>query len=274
MATETELIRIETLENGVQAVSARTLHEFLESKERFSKWFNKVLDYGFVQDEDYAPYQTVHPQNGQEITDYAMTLEMAKEAAMVSRLPKGKQARQYFIECERQLQTMQQDSYIIFDPVARAQKWIAEEEERQRLQALADQQAAEIEAAAPKLEYHDRVLRASANSVTTTEVAADYGMSAIRLNRILMDLHIQYKRGSRYYLYARYNDKQYADSDTITYDHDTKSKTSLKWTQAGREFIFTKLRGIGINPVGYADEEISQEEQERLDYGVINSTLH
>jgi len=251
---EKEIIKIETLENGVQAVSARELYQFLESKERFSKWFSKVIDYGFVENEDYAPYQMVHPQNGQELIDYVMTLDMAKEAAMVSKLPKGKQARQYFIECERQLKIMQQDSYMISDPVTRAQKWIKEEQERQRLAELTQQQAATLAAAAPKLEYHDRVLQAS-NGVNTREVAADYGLSAIKLNRILCGLHIQYKRDGRYYLYSRYIDKGYVESKTDTYDHDTKVKTSMKWTQEGREFIFRQLHEIGINPVGYDDDD-------------------
>lgn len=74
----------------------------LDSKERFSKWFDKMLSYGFENGVDYTVYQMVHPQNKQELTDYAMKLDMAKELAMVSKLPKGKEVRKYFIECEKQ----------------------------------------------------------------------------------------------------------------------------------------------------------------------------
>lgn len=246
MTIANNLIRIKTTQEGVQAVSARSLHEFLESKERFSKWFAKIIEYDFTEGEDYTPYQTVHAQNGQEITDYIMTLDMAKEAAMVSRLPKGKQARQYFIECERQLMIANTDSYMIADPVQRAQRWIEEEQRRQQLQA-------EIEEARPKIEYHDRVLQAQETSMNTREVAADYGLSAIALNRILMQLNIQYKRDGRYYLYSRYNNKGYVESKTNLYNSGSKSKISMKWTQAGREFIFQQLQEIGINPVGYDD---------------------
>ena len=69
-----------TDDNGQQAVSARELHRFLDSKERFSKWFDRMVgEYGFVEGTDYTPYQMVHPQNNQIYTDYAMTLDFATE---------------------------------------------------------------------------------------------------------------------------------------------------------------------------------------------------
>lgn len=95
------LINVEVKDSGEYAVSARSLHEALRSKERFSKWFDKAKDYGFDEGIDYTPYQTVHPQNKQETTDYAMSLDMAKEVAMVSHLPRGKELRQYFISIEK-----------------------------------------------------------------------------------------------------------------------------------------------------------------------------
>lgn len=94
------LIKIEE-RNGEQLVSARELHEFLESAERFSKWWDRMIGYGFEENVDYTPYQKVHPQNHQEITDYAMKLNMAKELSMLQRNDKGKQAREYFIQCEK-----------------------------------------------------------------------------------------------------------------------------------------------------------------------------
>lgn len=56
-----ELIKVEN-KDGQQLVSARELHEFLESKERFSKWFDKILDYDFEVNVDYTLYQMVHPK--------------------------------------------------------------------------------------------------------------------------------------------------------------------------------------------------------------------
>lgn len=97
-----EIIKI-TENNGKSVVSARELYGFLESKERFSKWFDRMKEYGFENGIDYTPYQMVHPQNNQEQTDYALTLDTAKEISMIQRNDKGRQARRYFIECEKRL---------------------------------------------------------------------------------------------------------------------------------------------------------------------------
>ncbi len=100
-----ELIKIET-KGSSQVVSARELHKFLESAERFSKWFDRMKEYGFELNEDYTPYFLVHPQNKQENEDYAITLDCAKQIAMLQRNEKGREARQYFIACEKELKAV------------------------------------------------------------------------------------------------------------------------------------------------------------------------
>lgn len=91
---------------AVQAVNARELHGFLEVGKDFNTWIKDRIDqFGFVNQQDYQIY--IAPQNrgaiyGQKI-EYLITLNMAKELAMVERNEKGKQARLYFIECEKQL---------------------------------------------------------------------------------------------------------------------------------------------------------------------------
>lgn len=97
-----ELIKIEE-RNGEQLVSARELHQFLESAERFSKWWERMLSYGFKENEDFTSVQkSTVVNNGakKEIGDYIMKLPMAKELSMIQRNEKGKQAREYFIKCE------------------------------------------------------------------------------------------------------------------------------------------------------------------------------
>lgn len=101
----TQLIKI-TETNGKKLVSARELHLFLEIKERFSLWFDRAVEYGFDPLDDYTPYVYLHPQNKQEIQDFAIVLDMAKEISMMSKTEKGKIARKYFIECEKQLQQL------------------------------------------------------------------------------------------------------------------------------------------------------------------------
>lgn len=99
-----ELIKIKTNENGEQLVSGRELHEFLEVGTEYKKWFSRMTEYGFVENTDFTRVTQKCPTPGgvQNITDHAMTLDMAKEISMIQRTEKGKQARLYFIEVEKQ----------------------------------------------------------------------------------------------------------------------------------------------------------------------------
>ena len=96
-----ELIKVTTNDKGQQLVSARELHEFLEVTERFSSWFERYCKYGFEENIDYTGCKVFNTLARQELQDYAMTIEMAKEFSMLQRTERGKQARKYFIECEK-----------------------------------------------------------------------------------------------------------------------------------------------------------------------------
>ena len=120
----TELISLQPQTvNGatVETVSARELHEFLGSKQDFSTWIkNRISEYGFVENQDFVSLhkkmerENKAPQkNGAEKSmtydnwqgriEYYVTLDMAKEISMVERNEKGREARKYFIECEKKL---------------------------------------------------------------------------------------------------------------------------------------------------------------------------
>ena len=100
-----ELIKVTTNDKGQQLVSARELHEFLEVKSRFNDWItNRINKYEFIESEDYiAVTKTLVTAQGNKSNylDYALTIDMAKELSMVENNDKGKQARKYFIECEK-----------------------------------------------------------------------------------------------------------------------------------------------------------------------------
>ncbi|MSN85651.1 antA/AntB antirepressor family protein [Riemerella anatipestifer] len=99
-----ELIKI-TEQNGKQAVSARELHTFLEIKDKFTDWIKRMFEYGFIENIDYQILSDFSEKigRGRPSVDYALTLDCAKEISMLQRSEKGKQARQYFIECEKRL---------------------------------------------------------------------------------------------------------------------------------------------------------------------------
>lgn len=82
-------------------LSARELYEFLEIKTHFKDWFPRMCEYGFEQEKDFRSILS-KSTGGRPSTDYEITLDMAKEISMIQRNEKGKQARQYFIEVEKQ----------------------------------------------------------------------------------------------------------------------------------------------------------------------------
>ena len=96
--------------NAVETVSARELHAFLEVQTRFNDWIAaRINEYGFIENQDFVSFteNPVKIQRGRPSKEYQISLDMAKELSMVERNEKGKQARRYFIECEKQLQTNQ-----------------------------------------------------------------------------------------------------------------------------------------------------------------------
>lgn len=91
--------------DGNTAVSLRDLHEFLEVSTKLKDWAPRMFDYGFVEGQDYVEVSLKNEQNpfgGRPARNWAITLDMAKELSMIQRTDKGKQARQYFIEVEKQ----------------------------------------------------------------------------------------------------------------------------------------------------------------------------
>ncbi len=98
-----ELLKV-NYDNDRITLSARELHEFLEIETPFKKWFGRMAEYGFSQEIDYREVMdkiVQNPKGGRPSTDYEITLDMAKEIAMIQRSEKGKEIRQYFLELER-----------------------------------------------------------------------------------------------------------------------------------------------------------------------------
>ncbi|MGV4535576.1 antA/AntB antirepressor family protein [Ornithobacterium rhinotracheale] len=99
----TNLIKI-TEKNGENTVSAKDLHQFLGSNEQFGKWIKRMLGYGYTQGVDYETLALLVPageHNKAWTKDYVLTLDTAKEIAMLQRSKKGREIRRYFIEVEK-----------------------------------------------------------------------------------------------------------------------------------------------------------------------------
>ncbi len=121
------------------------------------------------------------------------------------------------------------------------------------LETLAEEQAknkrltAENAVLSVKAKYYDQIL-ASSEAMPITQIAKDYGMSAITLNKMLSDLMIQYKRCGTWILYQLYTDKGYTQTRTFVIN-ENQSKSYTCWTQKGRLFLYNVLKMHGILPM-------------------------
>lgn len=98
-----ELLKIDVNENQEPVVSGRQLHEVLEVKTKYADWFNRMLDYGFTENQDFLLLKNEQQtgRGGHNKIDHIIKLDMAKEIAMIQRTDKGKKVRKYFIQVEK-----------------------------------------------------------------------------------------------------------------------------------------------------------------------------
>jgi Rha family phage regulatory protein len=127
-------------------------------------------------------------------------------------------------------------------------------EEQQKLLLAQGEQIAEKDKAIAELHertsYLDQILQ-SKSTVTTTQIAQDYGMSAKKFNIELRNLKIQRKVGGQWILYAPYNTMGYVHSETFIPDNSTTGKVIMisRWTQKGRLFLYEILKKNGVLPL-------------------------
>ncbi|MEK4684319.1 phage antirepressor KilAC domain-containing protein [Bacillus sp. FSL M8-0256] len=238
-----KLIPTQQTSEGNLLVSGRDLHEFLEIGTRYDIWFNRMKEYGFVENIDFLlvvqKRSTNNPKNPfTDITDHHIKISMAKEIAMLQRNEKGKEARLYFLELERKWNSPEM-------VMKRAMDYLNDQVDKlQTSNLLLEQQVNELK---PKATYYDMVLQ-NKSLLSVSKIAKDYGMSAMKLNKLLHELGVQYKQGDIWLLYAKHQDKGYTQTHTHVIDVD-KSKVQTKWTQKGRLFIYELLKQQGFLPI-------------------------
>ncbi len=121
------------------------------------------------------------------------------------------------------------------------------------LHALADEQKRNTELSVEnaylsvKARYYDEILN-STNNVPVTQIAKDYGMSAIAFNKMLHEYGIQYPIRNSWVLYAEYANLGYTQSKTYKYA-ENKASMHTCWTQKGRLFLYEFLRERGVLPM-------------------------
>jgi len=210
------LIPITQTADGRQAVSGRALHQFLEVAEKYTDWFKRMREYGFTEGQDYVPETRNMPPaaNGRSytMTDHILTLDMGKEVSMLQRNEKGRQARQYFIDCEKRAKESPAPQWQIPQTYAEALRELADTADRAA--------AAELQVArdAPKVAYHDDFV-CTEDLIRLATVASTLGITEKRLRELLIEHRWIYREvGSRrsqktgekitVYRYSEYADKK------------------------------------------------------------------
>jgi phage anti-repressor protein/phage antirepressor YoqD-like protein len=152
-ATMKEIIPVRQQTIGqqeIKTVNARELHAFLEVKKDFSDWIkDRINKYGFTENQDYvcSPVLGSEGRGGQNRIDYQLSIDMAKELSMVERNEKGKEARLYFLECEKVANQPQQSIHqVLSDPSSMRTLLLTYTEKVISLEATVAEQAPKVAA--------------------------------------------------------------------------------------------------------------------------------
>lgn len=228
--------------NGVQAVMGRDLHAFLESKEAYTRWIARHVEkYGFTAGQDFMTKMS-ESTGGRPSEDHILTMDMAKELAMLQGNAKGKQARQYFIECERRAKqpTINGAELTRMELIQ-----IAMNAETERLQLEAKNKELE-----PKADAYDEFIDASGKYNIGT-VAKMFGKGQNWLFRELRNAGVLISKGAmRNTPYQQYMHHFEVKAHTFERSNGEQGVSYTTYVQpSGIQFIQRKLNLSSIDPM-------------------------
>ena len=178
----------------ISAVNARSLHAFLENRDHFATWIkDRIQKYDFSFGSDFHSFSE-DSEKGRPSVEYYLTIEMAKELAMVERTAKGKEARQYFIECEKRLLAPQ---FNIPQTYSAALRLCADQQDQLEAQQLL------IEQQKPAVEFLDRYVSARSDK-GFREVAKILGIKERDFIKSLEADNIVFRQGPNLLPFAHY----------------------------------------------------------------------
>ena len=236
-----ELIPIQD-QDGIKAVLGRDLHEFLEIKERYMQWIARHIEkYGFIAGQDFIR-EIGESTGGRPSENHILTMDMAKELSMLQGNLKGKQARQYFIECERQAKAPKIDGNNI-TRMELIQIAMNAEQERLALEA----KNKELE---PKAEAYSSFIEAD-GKCSIGAVGKMLGIGQNKLFRELRNRRVLISKGNmRNTPYQHYMHHFEVKAYTITHSDGTESVRHTTYVQpSGIDFIRKKLGLETIDPL-------------------------
>lgn len=237
-----ELIPLTRTDDGIQAVLGRDLHRFLQVKTRYNDWFQRMAEYGFEQGKEFYSILSKNPdQHGRPQQDHVITLDMAKHIAMIQRSPQGMQARQYFIDVEKQKRPVIDGNAITRMELIQ----IAMNAETERLELEAKNKALQ-----PKADAYDSFIDA-AGSYSIGSVAKMLGIGANKLFIELRSRGVLISKGAMYNTpYQRY--MRFFEVKAHQYEK-RNGESGVSYTTyvrpAGIDFIRRRLELPTIDPV-------------------------
>lgn len=211
--------------DGTQAVSARELYKGLEITDRFNRWFESLLKYGFVENEDFTSVKTSTLVNNgakREIDDYIISLDMAKQICMLQRSEIGKTYRNYLIRLEKAWNTPEA-------VMARALQLA-----NNKLESI-KQQVAIMQ---PKAVVYDELVDRS-KTMNFRDMAAKLGIPQNEFMKILKDKYIYKNYVGEYRAYAEY--QKYFTLRTFNKSVD-KTGDQLLLNMDGITFFINKFK--------------------------------
>lgn len=242
------LLPIAQMQDSVQAVMGRDLHTFLQIGARYNDWFPRMVAYGFEEGTDYLlknEYPTPPAGMPKQVRlNHVVSLDMAKEIAMIQRSELGKQARRYFIEAEKELRRQTQAKSQPTTPNDMSRLEILElaiTAEKERLALKAENKVLQ-----PKAEAYDAVC-SSEGLYTMSETAKMLGIGRNTLFAQLRHNWILISRGSDFNTpYQRYM-KYFEVKQGYRIDPQTGQKIATRTTLVKPEGINFIRKALGLD---------------------------
>ena len=234
-----EPIRV-NYDNDHPTVTARELHEFLGVETRFNDWFHRMCEYGFAENHDFRFYSKMsNTSGGRPAQDAEITIDMAKELCMLQRNEKGKQARRYFLQLERDWNSPEK-------VMARALQIAA-----RKIHTMNEK----IEADAPKVLFANSVA-ASNSSILISELAKILRQNGVKIggNRLFDWMrengYLVRRRGSDYNMPTQRSMELglFEIKETVINHADghTTTNRTPKITGKGQQYFINKFLGGGV----------------------------